>query len=119
MSRPVAATAIGLGLVFLAGPANAVLYDRCEGAIAERIAELGVQSAEVVGVRYFPRIERRRTAAVVRGAKAFVNLSTCQGSLVIETREDCRIQRTYTRGACSFRTPTAKARTNPACPRAS
>ena len=102
MGRHVAATAIALGLVALAGPANAVLYDRCEGAIAERIAELGIQPAEVVGVTYFPRIERRRAAAVARGVKAWVNLNTCQGSLVIETKGDCRIQRSYTRGACSF-----------------
>ena len=82
-------------------PAHALLYDRCEAEVAERLAELGIPPADVAGVRTFPEIAASRTGAIARGVKAWVSLNSCTGSLVIVTTKECRVKRTYARGACA------------------
>ena len=88
------------GVAAFVTPAQALLYDRCEAAIAERISELGISPDDVAGVRTFPEIAASRTGAIARGVKAWVSLNRCEGSVVIVTTKACRVKQTYTRGAC-------------------
>lgn len=92
---------IALYVALDAAPGHAILYDRCESAVASRIAELGIDPAEVAGVRTFPELAASRTGAIARGVKAWVSLKTCEGSVVIVTTKACRVKQTYTRGACT------------------
>ena len=96
-----AAVVITLTVVLDAAPGHAILYDRCESAVASRIAELGIDPADVAGVRTFPELTGGRTSTVARGVKAWVSLKTCEGSVVIVTTKSCRVKQTYTRGACT------------------
>ncbi len=101
LGRCAAAVTIALTVVLDAAPGHAVLYDRCESAVANRIAELGIDAADVAGVRTFPELIGGRSSVVVRGAKAWVSLKTCEGSVVIVTSKVCRVKQTYARGACT------------------
>lgn len=84
---------IAAGVVAPAAPAHAILYDRCEGAVVYRIAELGIDAADVAGVRTFPELAASRTGAIARGVKAWVRLTTCEDSVVIVTTKRCRVNR--------------------------
>ena len=92
MNRHLTATTIALSLGLAATPASAILYDRCESTVADRISELGIDPTDVRGVRYFPKLAAQRASAIVRGVKAWVSLQSCEGSLVIDMTKECRIK---------------------------
>lgn len=102
LGRTAAALGIALAFVLDAAPGHAILYDRCEAAVAERIAELGIAAADVAGVRTFPEIAASRTGAIVRGVKAWVSLKSREGSVVIVTTKECRVKRSYTSGGLTL-----------------
>ncbi len=60
------ATALA-GLAWFVTPAHALLYDKCEAAVAERISELGISPDDVAGVRTFPVIAASRTGPLRAG----------------------------------------------------
>jgi hypothetical protein len=101
--RVIAAT-IALGVI-MAGPSALAggRYDKCESAVADRLAELNVAPADVAGITYVPEqggLSRTTRGGAVGGVKAWVGLESCKGSVVIHMNAQCRVKQTWTSGEC-------------------
>ncbi len=72
----------------------------CRDVVADRLAELGIDSAEVSGIDYIRIKSDRRGGGRVVGVEAWVSFRNCRGNLVIIMDRHCRIKRTYGRGDC-------------------
>ena len=91
--------AIGFCLAVAVGvPAYGAGY-ACRDVVADRLAELGIESAEVSRIDYIRIPSNRREGGVV-GVEAWVSFRICRGNLVIIMDRHCRIKRTYGRGDC-------------------
>ncbi len=71
----------------------------CRDVVADHLAELRIDSAEVLRIDYI-RIPSSRQNGGVVGIEAWVSFRTCRGNLVIIMDRHCRIKRTYGRGDC-------------------
>jgi hypothetical protein len=89
------------GLMLAATPAFGGNTPRCESTVAERLAEYGIGGGEVSGIYYVAKVVAPgRTGRRIRGVTAWVSLVSCEGSLVIDLNNSCRVKQAYTRGQC-------------------
>ena len=88
-------------LTLVATPAVAGNVPRCESALAERLAGYGIDGDEVSGIFYVPKVAAvGRSGRRIRGVTAWVSLDSCEGSVVIEMSNSCKLKQAYTRGRC-------------------
>ncbi len=91
--------AIGFCLaVAVSVPAYGAGY-ACRDVVADRLGELGIDSAEMSNI-YYIRIPSNRRGGGVVGVEVWVSFRTCRGNLVSIMDRHCRIKRTYGRGDC-------------------
>ena len=106
MGRAIVTGVIVAALAFAATQALAREHLRCESEVADRLAELNVEAADIAGIftvpNYVPRPDPTRLAAsrIFVGVTAWVSLNSCKGSVVIGADAYCRVNRAYTRGEC-------------------
>ncbi len=105
--RRVIAVGVIAGTLTLAGtPAPAREHLRCEGEVADRLAALSIDDADVAGISTVPKYVARaqfglpRVSSDFDGVTAWVSLNSCKGSLVIDLNRRCRINQTWSRGEC-------------------
>ncbi len=104
MIHPVIAATVVLGVV-LAGPSAFAggRYDKCEDTVAERLAGLGIAETDIAGITYVPEqggASRTTRGGAVGGVKAWVDLESCTGSVVVHLNAQCRVKQTWTSGEC-------------------
>ena len=97
-----AAMASALVAAVLAASPAAAQENSCASTVEAQLTELGIDRADVTGIGYGPRTRSEGRGEKVIAIDAWVNLSSCQGSLVIQMRPNCAFRDVYTRGACSL-----------------
>ncbi len=101
MGRRVRGVLLVAGLTLAATPALAGNTPRCESTVAEQLGEYGIGGGEVSGIYYVAKVAATgRTGRRIRGVTAWVSLDSCEGSLVIDLNNSCRVEQAYTRGQC-------------------
>ena len=82
-------------------PADAARRSSCNAVVASRLAEIGVDKADIEKMFYMRQTQSRSDDEVVVGYNAWVDLKSCAGSVVIDLDTSCRIRQVYTRGQCT------------------
>ncbi len=101
MNRRLTAVMIVVSLVLAGAPAFSARHDQCDAIVADRLAELDIGLEDVRTVTYVQdSASVGRSGIISRGVKAWVELKSCKGSVVMDINDRCRIKQTYTRGGC-------------------
>lgn len=91
------ACAVFMAVAGIWSPASA---EPCERTVAAELERLQIAPERVQDIVYQRRIRTSRNGAHVVGYEAWVDLSDCRGSLVIDMSRRCRVKQVYTRGEC-------------------
>ncbi len=95
-----AAVVIVEGVACLSQPAAADDHP-CSGTATQRLAELGVDKANVKKMRIDGRYQSRGEGSRLVGYDAWFELGSCsQGQLVVAMSRQCRPTTEYTTGSC-------------------
>ena len=101
MGRPIRMVLLLAGLALAVSPALAGNYPRCESTVAEKLDAYRIDETDVSGIYYAARVAATgRTGRRIRGVTAWVSLDSCDGSVVIELNNSCKVRQAYTRGQC-------------------
>ena len=98
----VALATLALMLATLMPPAVSAASGPCQAAVSEHLERLGIKLADVRKVSLQARRQSTRNGGTVIGFDAWVDLKTCEGSLVLRMTRSCRVQQAYGRGACEI-----------------
>ena len=74
----------------------------CAPVVDDRLTALKIDRAKIGGIGYMPRVSANRRRSMVLGIDAWVELSSCRGSLVVKMRPNCTVQEVHTTGACTL-----------------
>ena len=106
MKRAIATGVIVGTLVFAGAQTLGRDHLRCEGEVADRLAELKIDQTDIGVISTIRKSVARaqfglpRVSSDFNGVTAWVNLNFCKGSIVIDLNKRCRISQTWTRGEC-------------------
>lgn len=84
-------------LVLFSGPAIAA---PCETAVADRLAEVGINQGDVRVVDIRAVVEDRGEGKSLLGWQAWVRFQSCTGALIVDLTDYCYVQQVYTRDGC-------------------
>ena len=99
-ARALATLALSLALGAALPATAAGPYARCDKAVEQRLAELGLGDDVVRSIYISPRVISGRRGDRVAGYDAWVRLAGCSGALVFTLDRHCRERQVYTRGDC-------------------
>lgn len=83
--------------------------EQCAPVVERQVDALGL-SGRVESITYVEdelRSSGEDDLDILRGVVAWVDVSDCQGYVVIDMRATCRIKQIYPRGSCTVPTPAA------------
>jgi hypothetical protein len=72
----------------------------CETSVQEQLAILALAPSDIAQISLVPRRQNLLNEEVLVGVDAWVDLSACRGSLVVDMSTTCRVRQVYTRGEC-------------------
>ncbi len=102
--------ALGLGLALLGGPTadaaknySAFDWEVCEKSVIDRLAELGVPDSDIKDLGFVEQHSGGRGGITnVFGIEYWIRLNSCDGRVVFDLTETCRIKQAYTRRGCKI-----------------
>lgn len=97
-----AAAVSALAAALLAASPAAAAENQCAPTVDAKLTELGIDRADVATIGYGARTRSEGRGEKVIAIDAWVDFSSCQGSLVIKMRPNCAFRDLYTRGGCSL-----------------
>jgi hypothetical protein len=74
----------------------------CAGAAADAMAQLGITPAQIKRTVFIDVIEGTRNSTTVVGYEAWVDLNSCQGTVVAKMSLQCDVEEIYSRGECKI-----------------
>ncbi len=101
MGRSILRVLLFAGLALAVSPTLAANTPRCQSTVAEQLAGFGIEQSEVSSIYYAQKVRAvGRTGRRISGVTAWVSLHSCEGSVVIDLSNGCRVKQAYTRGQC-------------------